>query len=87
MATTATFALPYPNPADPADVPADLQRLAVKLTVRRYLYFRLLLQRVYRMVMLLWTLSVKYPHPKFQSVLQALLMTQSRQLKSPMEHS
>jgi hypothetical protein len=31
MATTATFALPYPNPADPADVPADLQRLAVKL--------------------------------------------------------
>jgi hypothetical protein len=31
MATTATFALPYPNPADPADVPADMQRLAVKL--------------------------------------------------------
>src|SRR5262245_44633719 len=28
MPTTTKWALPYPAPADPADVPADIQRLA-----------------------------------------------------------
>lgn len=31
MPSTPTFALPYPAPSDPVDVPSDLQKLAVKL--------------------------------------------------------
>ena len=31
MGTTPTFALPYPAPADPADVPTDLQELAERV--------------------------------------------------------
>lgn len=33
MATTPIYALPYPVPTDPADVPADMQELAERLEV------------------------------------------------------
>src|SRR5262245_29207342 len=32
-ATTPVYLLPYPSPSDPADVPADLQRLANQIEV------------------------------------------------------